>query len=68
LLRLAVAEASDALNVLKCGNLHFHAQELLAQSLIAFAGAQLIPDRTLRNLAINAGITALDAARNDIRF
>jgi hypothetical protein len=67
LLRIAVAEAADALNVLRCANLHFSGQEVLGQSIIAFTGAQLISDRTLRNVAINAGIVALDAARNDMR-
>ncbi len=67
LLRLAVAEAEDALKVLNCGNLHFVAQARLREALVELILAQVISDRGLRNVVINKAIGDLDSARGDIR-
>jgi hypothetical protein len=67
LLRLAIAEAEDALKVLNSGNLNFRAQVELRKAIAALTLALEIRDKTARDAKINEAIGNLDTARGDIR-
>ncbi|HJQ67838.1 MAG TPA: hypothetical protein VKA70_02635 [Blastocatellia bacterium] len=68
LIKLAVSELDDAIEVLDGGHLHPDAQKKLRQAAAIEAVALITPSANLRNQLINQAIALKNSARSDIAF
>jgi hypothetical protein len=67
LLKLSIAELDDAIDVLKCGGLHFDARTKLLEAAVIDALALVTSNRTLRNSLIDEALEKKRAARSLMR-
>jgi cytochrome c peroxidase len=68
LLKLALSEVQDALEVLRGGRLHPEAQRKLEQSAALGVAALIPPNANARNALIDQAVALLNAARSDLAY
>jgi hypothetical protein len=67
LLKLSIAELDAAIDVLRCGGLHFDARQKLLEAAVIDAVALVTTNKSLRNALINDAIAKKQQARSLIR-
>ena len=68
LLKLSIAELDDAIDVLKCGGLHFDARQKLLEAAVIDGLALLTSNESLRDALITQALNLKTQARGLIRF
>jgi hypothetical protein len=68
LLKLALSELQDALDVLRGGKLHPEAQRKLEQAAALDAAALIAPNANARNALIDQAVALQNAARSDLAY